>query len=83
MKLLCFNHPELSQFLHVWPIQKEHIVVQYSLDLNKPLCTRNSLFLELSLERLLFQFALVTNDHDIKSVPRLKIQHPPVQQNML
>ena len=39
--------------------------------LNNPLCTRYSLFLELFLERLLFQFALVTNDHDIKSVPRL------------
>ena len=199
MKLLRFNHPS-CQLLHVWPIQKEHIVVQYSLDLwdprppmNKPLCTRNSLFLELGggprvvvstaafharvrgsvpglggfketkmflphprvkvsivgslrdrevacsasdrqgsnfescvwrtvssqsshhpqevllaqfslyvhkgglkpdsfhfiyflelfLERLLFQFALVTNDHEIKSVPRLYIPHPPVQQNML
>ena len=35
MKLLCFNHPS-CQLLHVWPIQKEHIVVQYSLDLWEP-----------------------------------------------
>ena len=59
------------QFLHVWQIQKQHIVVQYSLALNKPRCTRNSLFLELFVERLLVQLELVTNDHEINSVPSL------------
>ena len=31
--LAAFQLSELSQFLHVWPIQKEHIVVQYNLAL--------------------------------------------------
>ena len=32
--LECFRTAfPLEMFLHVWPIQKEHIVVQYSLDL--------------------------------------------------
>ena len=31
--LAAFQSYELSQFLHVWPIQKEYIVVQYSLAL--------------------------------------------------
>ena len=35
MKLFRSNHPS-CQSLHVWPIQKEHIVVQYSLDLLDP-----------------------------------------------
>ena len=28
--LAAFQSSELSQFLHVWPKQKEHIVAQYS-----------------------------------------------------
>ena len=33
--LAAFQSSELSQFIHVWPIQKEPIVVQYSLALRE------------------------------------------------
>ena len=33
LALTAFQSSEMSQFLQVWPIQKAHIVVQYSLAL--------------------------------------------------
>ena len=78
MKLLRFNQPSCHSFYMFGQYKKStslYNIVQICEipppPLNKPLCTRNSLFLELFLGRLLFQFALVTNDHDIKSVARL------------
>ena len=78
MKLLRFNHPSCHSF-YMFGQYKKSTSLYNIVDiceippppLNNPLCTRYSLFLELFLERLLFQFALVTNDHEIKSVPRL------------
>ena len=79
MKLLRFNHPSCHSFYMSGQYKKSTSLYNmvYICEitppppLNKPLCIRNSLFLELFPERLLFQFALVTNDHEIKSVPRL------------
>ena len=79
MKLLRFIHPSCHSFYMFGQYKKstslynivEICEIPPPLPLNNPICTRYSLFLELFLERLLFQFALVTNDHEIKSVPRL------------
>ena len=77
MKLLRFNHLSCHSFYMFGQYNKNIslynivYICEIPPPLNKPLCIRNSLFLELFLERLLFQFALVTNDHEIKSVPRL------------
>ena len=52
--LAAFQSSELSQLLHVWPIQKEHIVVPYNLALrDMPLFEQTTLYLQLTIFRTL------------------------------
>ena len=52
--LAAFQSSELSQFLHVWPIQKEQIVVQYNLSLRDlPLFEQATLHPQLIIFRTL------------------------------
>ena len=54
LALNAFQSSEMSQFLRVWSIQKEHIVLQYSLALkDPPLFEQAILHLQLTIFRTL------------------------------